>query len=573
MKKFAMLTVKGAVGLVPKTVRNKLKNNHKLTELYSRSLQRSGLFYGFPSEKKRMALYKNYLEHQKRVISHSADGNKSSLEFTYIILGHKNISVSLASLKETTNGKGDILVVTEKQLGANISCYSSIAEAVSSLDDNKALFFLNSGDSITNEWVNVFTKNHSEADLIYCDTDTYDTKKRRVSPHFLPDWNPELQYSTGYISTGVKCKAEIIKENNVKSSTIAGLVAELWVKQPKILIKHLPYTLLHRTTNNDVVHKSLADIRERLSKYTSTVPSFNSELGVNCIQWPIFSEPLVSLIIPTKNAKNLVKACIESIIEKTIYQNYEILLIDNGSDEKESLDYFETLNQHPKVKVLRYPGEFNYSAINNFGVQHASNKASIVGLVNNDIEVISPNWLDSMVGHAIREDIGCVGAKLLYSDGRIQHAGVVLGYGGGAGHAHKYFPRYHPGYLKRLMATQNYSAVTAACLLVKKSLFLEVGGLNEQDLAVAFNDVDFCLRVKETGVRNVYCAEAELYHHESVSRGLDHAPEKAARFNRELSYLKAKWGSYIEHDPAYSPNLTLKRENFSVKEKDELVFR
>ncbi len=202
-------------------------------------------------------------------------------------------------------------------------------------------------------------------------------------------------------------------------------------------------------------------------------------------------------------------------------------------------------------------------------MQHACDKSTIIGLINNDIEVIDPNWLSAMVGYASREDVGCVGAKLLYSDGRIQHAGVVMGYGGGAGHAHKYFPRYHPGYIKRLIATQNYSAVTAACLLVKKSLFTKVGGLNEKDLTVAFNDVDFCLKVQETGVRNVYCAEAELYHHESVSRGTDHAPEKAARFNRELQYLKAKWGKYIEHDPAYSPNLTLMRENFSVKTKEE----
>ena len=190
-------------------------------------------------------------------------------------------------------------------------------------------------------------------------------------------------------------------------------------------------------------------------------------------------------------------------------------------------------------------------------------------LINNDIEVISPEWLTYMVGHVMRDDIGCVGAKLLYSDGRIQHAGVVLGYGGGAGHAHKYFPRYHPGYLKRLAATQNYSAVTAACLLVKRSHFGAVGGLDEENLAVAFNDVDFCLRVRELGVRNLYCAEAELYHHESVSRGLDISPEKAARFNRELEYLQTKWSHVIKHDPAYNPNLTLKRENFALKTKEE----
>ena len=564
-----MMTVKGAVGLVPKAVRNKLKDNHKLTEFYSRSLQRSGLFYGFPSEKKRMALYKDYLQYQSKILGSKAVGNAANLAFIYIIFGHKDLAISLKSLREVSNGKMDIRVVTEKTLGMKVSRFPSLAEAVRDLDDNTLLFFLNSGDTITHDTVKVFTNNNDEADLTYCDTDRIDGKKRRVSPHFLPNWNPDLQYSTGYVFTGVKCKAKLLKQNSVKSQTIAGLVAELWLKQPELLIKHLPFTLVHRTTNRAAVDERLKDIRERLSDCTTAVASFNAELGVNHIQWPIASEPLVTLIIPTKNAKKLVQACIDSILEKTTYQNYEILLIDNGSDEKESINYFSELNKHPKIKVLSYPGEFNYSAINNFGVEHASDRCAIIGLINNDIEVIAPNWLSSMVGHANREDIGCVGAKLLYSDGRIQHAGVVMGYGGGAGHAHKYFPRYHPGYIKRLIATQNYSAVTAACLLVKKSLFLEVGGLNEKDLTVAFNDVDFCLKVKETGARNIYCAEAELYHHESVSRGTDHAPEKAARFNRELHYLKTRWGMYIEHDPAYSPNLTLMRENFSVKTKEE----
>jgi GT2 family glycosyltransferase len=569
MKKFAMMTVKGAVGLVPKAVRNKLKGNHKLTEFYSRSLQRSGLFYGFPSEKKRMALYKDYLQYQSKILGSKAASHKTNSDFTFIILGHKNLSTSLESLREAGNDELDIRVVTEKPLALEVSQFSTITEALCEVDDNKHLFFLNSGDTITDETLIMFAISDSKADITYCDTDRVDLKKRRVSPHFLPDWNPELQYSTGYVFTGIKCKAKLVKLNTIKSQTISGLVAELWLKQPELLIKHLPFTLVHRTTNKAAVEERLKDIRERLSDCTTAVASFNAELGVNYIQWPIASEPLVTLIIPTKNAKKLVQACIDSILEKTTYQNYEILLIDNGSDEKESIDYFNELNKHPKITVLSYPGEFNYSAINNFGVEHASDRCAIIGLINNDIEVIAPNWLSSMVGHASREDIGCVGAKLLYSDGRIQHAGVVMGYGGGAGHAHKYFPRYHPGYIKRLIATQNYSAVTAACLLVKKSLFLEVGGLNEKDLTVAFNDVDFCLKVKETGARNIYCAEAELYHHESVSRGADHAPEKAARFNRELHYLKTRWGNYIDHDPAYSPNLTLMRENFSVKTKGE----
>ena len=569
MKKLAMLTVKGAVGLVPKVVRNKLKSNHKLTEFYSRSLQRSGLFYGFPSEKKRMALYETYLKQQAQYLHELTSVAQSYGEIHVLIFGVKSLSVTLDSLTQAGVKHEHICVVGENAVDESVQCALTIAEAVGDLADATRLMLLNSGDTITKKSLEVFLKCDSGADVVYCDTDKIDAKDRRVSPHFLPDWNPELQLSTGYIFTGVMCNAALVKRSGVRSSTIAGIVSELWIKLPHSSVEHIPYTLIHRSPNKKITLEALADIRTVVESFTSATPSYNEELAVNTIQWPVESEPLVSLIIPTKNGKALVKACIESILEKTVYQNYEILLIDNGSDEKESLDYFAKLEKHSKIRVLRYPGEFNYSAINNFGVQHASKTSSIIGLINNDIEVINPYWLTSMVGHAVRDDIGCVGAKLLYSDGRIQHAGVVLGYGGGAGHAHKYFPRYHPGYIKRLIATQNYSAVTAACLLVKKSLFVDVNGLNEQDLTVAFNDVDFCLRVKETGVRNVYCAEAELYHHESVSRGLDHAPEKAARFNRELEFLKKQWGKYIQHDPAYSPNLTLMSENFSIKSKEE----
>ncbi|MCH2192245.1 MAG: glycosyltransferase family 2 protein [Gammaproteobacteria bacterium] len=569
MKKLAMLTVKGAVGLVPKVVRNKLKSNHKLTEFYSRSLQRSGLFYGFPSEKKRMALYETYLKQQAQYLHELTSVAQSYGEIHVLIFGVKSLSVTLDSLTQAGVKHEHICVVGENAVDESVQCALTIAEAVGDLADATRLMLLNSGDTITKKSLEVFLKCDSDADISYCDTDKIDAKDRRVSPHFLPDWNPDLQLSTGYIFTGVMCNAALVKRSGVRSSTIAGIVSELWIKLPHSSVEHIPYTLIHRSPNKKIMLEALADIRTVVESFTSAAPSYNEELAVNTIQWPVESEPLVSLIIPTKNGKALVKACIESILEKTVYQNYEILLIDNGSDEKESLDYFAKLEKHSKIRVLRYPGAFNYSAINNFGVQHACKTSSIIGLINNDIEVINPYWLTSMVGHAVRDDIGCVGAKLLYSDGRIQHAGVVLGYGGGAGHAHKYFPRYHPGYIKRLIATQNYSAVTAACLLVKKSLFVDVNGLNEQDLTVAFNDVDFCLRVKETGVRNVYCAEAELYHHESVSRGLDHAPEKAARFNRELEFLKQQWGEYIKHDPAYSPNLTLMRENFSIKSKEE----
>lgn len=289
----------------------------------------------------------------------------------------------------------------------------------------------------------------------------------------------------------------------------------------------------------------------------------SNDLPTLSLRWHLDYKPLVSIIIPTCNAKELVRACIDSILNKSTYTNYEILLVDNNSDDSESLRYFNQLSEHPKITLLTYNKPFNYSAINNFAAKQANGE--VLALVNNDIEVISPDWLLNMVSHVMREDIGCVGAKLLYSDKRIQHAGVVMGYGGGAGHGHKYFPGDHHGYMNRLIATQNYSAVTAACLLIKQNDFWAVEGLNEESLAIAFNDVDLCLKVQQLGRRNLYCAEAVLYHHESVSRGYEDTPEKVQRFENELNYLKSTWQDTILSDPAYNPNLTLRRENFSIK--------
>ena len=569
MKKLAMLTIKGAIALVPKVVRNKLKKNHKLTELYSRSLQRSGLFYGVPSKKRQQVLYANYLKQQEKVLVALEGADSLGAPLYIVVLGDEGTERTLKSLASLNIQNAKVVLVSANYLKEEITTVSCIRDAIDCLSDDGYAFFINSGDTLLPESLGLFMSMKVEKGVTYCDTDFKTTKGQRKSPHFLSAWNPDLQLTSAYISTGVMIDNVILKQYVSHSTTISALVCEIWFSNKEVKIAHIPRTLIHRQKESNVDLKRLEDIGKVLKTYSDAVPELDERQGVNHIHWPIAIEPLVSLIVPTKNGKALVKACIESILNKTTYQNFEILLIDNGSDEEDSLDYFKHLDCHPKIRVLYYPGAFNFSAINNFGAQHVSENCSIIGLVNNDIEVISPDWLTNMVSHALREDVGCVGAKLLYSDGRIQHSGVILGYGGGAGHAHKHFPRSHPGYMNRLIATQNFSAVTAACLLVKRSLFSEVGGLNEKDLAVAFNDVDFCLRVMELGVRNVYCAEAELYHHESVSRGLDHAPEKAARFKKELSYLQSKWGKYISNDPAYSPNLTLRRENFSTKPKEE----
>ena len=252
-----------------------------------------------------------------------------------------------------------------------------------------------------------------------------------------------------------------------------------------------------------------------------------------------------------------------SILEKSTYTNFEILILDNGSVEAETLEFFREIQlEDRRVKVLAYDFPFNYSAINNFGARHA--KGSVIGLVNNDVEVINPEWLTEMVSQCLRPEIGCVGAKLYYSNDTVQHGGVILGIGGVGGHSHKHFPRQHPGYFSRLVLTQSLSAVTAACLLIRKEVFDRVSGLDEENLKVAFNDVDFCLKVREAGYRNLWTPYAELYHYESISRGAEDSPEKIARFTGEVNFMKAKWGEQLEIDPFYSPNLTKEREDFSI---------
>jgi len=282
------------------------------------------------------------------------------------------------------------------------------------------------------------------------------------------------------------------------------------------------------------------------------------------VRYPISKpEPLVSLLVPTRDMLEVLEPCIRSILEKTAYQNYEVLILDNGSVKSATLDYFDQVQAaDSRVRVIPYHYPFNYSAINNHGVQRA--RGELLGLINNDVEIISTEWLTEMSSHALRPEIGCVGAKLYYANNTIQHAGVILGIGGVATHAYKNFPRADHGYFARLSVVQNYSAVTAACLLVRKSIYEEVGGLEEEYLKVAFNDVDFCLKVREAGYRNLWTPYAELYHHESRSRGWEDTPEKQARFQREIEFMLARWGNTLSSDPNHNPNLNRRNADLTV---------
>lgn len=419
---------------------------------------------------------------------------------------------------------------------------------------------------------------YPDAELIYSDEDKLDDIGNRYDPYFKPDYSRELFRSQNYLNHLSVHRSENIRavggwRKGFEGSQDYDLNLRIVERIDAKNIRHIPKVLYHwravsgstavAGSEKSYAHKAgLRALEEHLrrlklpAKATSApnTPFYRVQFEVPNPQ------PLVSLIIPTRDKLQLLRGCITSIREKTTYQNYEVIVVDNGSCEVETLAYLDGLEKEPRARVLRYDKPFNYSAINNYAVGHA--KGSILGLINNDIEVISPDWLTEMVSWAAQPDIGCVGAKLYYNNNTIQHAGVILGIGGVAGHSHKYFPRDHHGYFSRLKVLQNLSAVTAACLVVRASVFKEVGGLNEQHLTVAFNDVDFCLKVRDAGYQNVWTPYAELYHLESVSRGVEDNLEKLARFDKESQYMRTSWD--LGNDPFYSVNLTRDREDFSI---------
>ena len=271
------------------------------------------------------------------------------------------------------------------------------------------------------------------------------------------------------------------------------------------------------------------------------------------------SEPRVSLVILTRDKVKLLKQCVDTLLAKTSYKNYEVVIVDNGSIEPETFAYFEQLKKYPQVKVVRDQRPFNFSALNNAGVTHCS--GDVLGFLNNDLEFTKPDWLEKMVAQAVRKEVGAVGARLLFPNNLLQHGGVIIGIGGVAGHNHKGRPREDFGYFNRAILSQNLSAVTAACLVMRREVFDTIRGFDEQ-LSVAFNDVDLCLRIRKAGFKIVYEPEAELYHHESASRGYENTAEKFARFEREVETMKTRWKDTLRVDPYYNPNLTNLSEDF-----------
>lgn len=432
------------------------------------------------------------------------------------------------------------LASLDRQLYRNFSLGGNVGGA-----DNVWLILLGPGDQLSEHalyWFANEARWHPDAVMIYTDDDEVEAG-RRCRPRFKPDWSLTHLRATDYIGRAVALNARAVAEaGGLLPQNLAGDTWELLLRvgeRARDKVRHIPAVLLHRDAEQEKLARPLC---RRIRFDLPAIP------------------PLVSIIIPTRDAVGLLRRCVESLLEKTTYPRFEIVVVDNGSRDPAALDYLAEIAARPGIRVLGFDQPFNYSAINNFAVREAC--GDVVCLLNNDTEVISPDWLEEMVGHLLQDKVGVVGAKLYYPDGRVQHAGDVVGAGGCANHLHSFIGRDDPGYCNRAIVAQELSAMTAACMVTWRDLYLQLGGLNERWLPVAFNDVDYCLRVRKAGHRVVFTPHAELFHHESVSRGKERGWRKALRSWREVRYMRWKWRQELRRDPFYNPNFTHFRSDF-----------
>ena len=418
-----------------------------------------------------------------------------------------------------------------------------------------------------------------ETDVVYTDEDKVSMDlKTHFSPHFKPDFNLDLLRSNNYICHFFVVRSSVVEKAGIFRSEYDGSQDFDFIfrcVENARKIKHLPRILYHwrmhenSTAENpeskmycfDAGKRAIEAHLERQGIKGSV--SMTEHLGYYKVNYPVKGKPLVSIIIPNKDNQDSLKLCIDSIEKKSTYDNYEIIIVENNSTSEEIFEYYRDIEKKDNIRVVYWKDIFNYSAINNFGVKYA--KGEYLILLNNDTEIITENWIELMLGQCQRKEVGIVGVKLYYPDDTIQHAGVIIGMGGVAGHIYTGSPKENVGYFARAILQQDLSAVTAACLMVKKSVYDEVGGLNET-LKVAFNDVDFCLSVREKGYLIVFEPQAELYHYESKSRGQEDSPEKIARFESEVEYMQEHWPYVLKHgDPYYNENLTLTKGDCSLR--------
>lgn len=429
---------------------------------------------------------------------------------------------------------------------------------------------------------------HPNVAVIYSDEDKLDEAGRRTEPYFKPDFNFDLLLAQNCISHLGVYRRSLLRE-------IGGLRADLEGSQDHDLalravaacgadaVRHIPFVLYHWRQFSGSGTFSAANVDAASASSRVAVQAALDALGTkarvepsphvpswNRIRWCMPSPPpAVTAVIPTRDRVDLLQECLQGLLERTDYDALHVVIVDNDSREMETLRYLEAVALDDRVDVLPVPGPFNYSRLNNSAIQDVDTPFTL--LLNNDIVVRHNDWLSEMVAQGSREGVGAVGAKLLYEDERVQHGGVLLGVGGVANHAHLGFLRNDPGYFGRAVLAHGMSAVTGACLLTPTQTYRTIGGLNEEQLAVAFNDVDYCLRVAEFGQRVVWTPYAELFHLESASRASDLSPEQSARFHREIAYMHERWGPGLRNDPAYNPNLSITTPDFSLATKPRVL--
>ena len=484
--------------------------------------------------------FKKYIEKDNRIIYKILEENKG-------ISGNTNSAISMAT--------GDYIALLDH-------------------DDVLSEYALYEVVNCINKYPNV--------EFMYSDEDKIDEKGNRYDAYFKPDFAPDTLRSQNYICHFSVFKKELMdKLNGFRSDYDGAQDYDIFLRMSEITkpenIKHISRILYHWRVHKDSTaklnsnaknyafvagKKAIEDHLKRIGLDGKV--SEGAVEGIYRVDYKVIGEPKVSIVIPNKDGKDILKVCIDSVLEKTTYKNYEIIVVENNSETEEIFEYYKEIENNEKIKVVKYPNKgFNYSGIINYGVRESSGEYIVQ--LNNDTELITPNWLELMLGFAQRKDVGGVGVKLYYPDETIQHAGIIVGLGGIAGNRFKSIPKNGHAYFAKESMIENLSAVTAACMMNPRSVYDEVGFMNEK-LAVAFNDVDFCLKVREKGYLIVYNPYIEFWHYESKSRGQENTPAKIKRFQGEMETFANRWRDFLdEGDPYYNINLSLDTEVYHMK--------
>lgn len=483
----------------------------------------------------------------------------------------------VADILKTASGKDRRIRVTDVPENKGIAQNTNAALGIASGD---YIGLLDHDDLLTPDALYEVVRVLNEEErpqVIYSDEDKVTTDlSEHFQPFMKPDFNLDLLRANNYICHFFVAEKELAEQvggfhGEYNGAQDYDLILRCTERAEKIA--HIPRILYHwrvhkaSTADNPASKMYAFDagkraIEEHLKRCGEKgIVSHTKDLGFYRVQYQVQEKPLVSIIIPNKDHADMLDRCLKSI-EKSSYQNYEIIIVENNSEKEETFDYYKQLKSE-RIKVVYWEGTFNYSAINNFGVRAA--KGDFLILLNNDVEIITENWIEEMLSNCQRKDVGIVGAKLYYPDDTVQHAGIIIGIGGVAGNIFTGLPRSFTGYFHKASIQQDLSAVTAACMMVKRSVYEEAGGLEEK-LQVAFNDVDFCLRVRKAGYLVVFDPYVELYHYESKTRGSENTKEKVRRFQSEIEYMRSHWLELLKKgDPMYNPNLTLTKWDYSLK--------